>query len=94
MDDEQPDHSHPHLSHLVMMGVKHLCAVLAQRPFVFHRFARFDIRLRQAADAVHAVRQKESMPMDRCRHRQTIGDVDPHPLTFHRFDHACRLPCR
>ena len=40
-----------------MMGVKHLCAVLAQRPFVFHRFTRFDIRLRQTADAVHAVRK-------------------------------------
>ena len=59
MDDEQANHSHTHLGHLVMMGVKHLCAMLAQRPFVFHRFARFDIRLRHAADAVHPVRQKE-----------------------------------
>ena len=32
------------------------------------------------------------MPMDRCGHRQTIGHVDPHPLTFYRFDQRAVYP--
>ena len=27
------------------------------------------------------------MPVDRGRHRQTVGDIDANPFAFHRFDH-------
>ena len=68
MNDEHADHSHAHLGHLVVVRMVHERAILAQRPFIFHRFAGLDVRLRQPADAVHAVGQIEAMPVNRSRH--------------------------
>ena len=68
------------------MRVIHVGAVLPQRELVFESLARFDHRLRQSGDAVHAVGQKDSVPMNaRCR-RQSVRHVDPHAIAFDSFD--------
>ena len=47
-----------------------------------------DVRLRQAADAVHAVGEIDAVPVDRGRHGQAVRHVDAHPLAFHGLDHG------
>ena len=40
MNDEHADQPHPHLGHLVVMGVEHEGPVLPQRPLVLRRLPR------------------------------------------------------
>ena len=88
MDDEHADQPHPHLRHLVVMGVKHEASVLAQRPFVLGRLPGLDVRLRQARHPVHPIGEIDAMPVDRGRDRQSVRHVDPYALALHRLDHG------
>ena len=64
MDDEEAHHAHRHLDHLVGVRVIHLRAVLLERELVSVGLARLDVRLVDAADAVHSVRQDDAVPVD------------------------------
>ena len=57
MHDEEPHHAHRHLHHFVGMRVVHEGAALLELELVDERLARLDLRLRQAADTIHAARQ-------------------------------------
>jgi len=69
VDDEQADEAHAHLGHLVVVRVEHEGLVLPERELVFRRLPRFDVGLCEAADAVHAVWEVNSVPVDGCRNR-------------------------
>ena len=53
---------------------------------VDERLAGLDVRLVEAADAVHAVRHDHAVPMHRGVFRQLVGDEDPDLVAFDRFD--------
>ncbi len=88
MNDEKALHAHGDLGRFIGMGVVHECAVLDQREFILEGFSRIDIGLSQTAYPIHAVGEKETMPMNGSGFRQIIGDQYAHPITLHRFD--CR----
>ena len=88
MNDEQSHQAERHLRHLVVMRVIHVRAVLPEREFVFECLARFDHRLRQPADAVHSVRQNDSVPVNARRRGQFVRHVNADAIAFDRFD--CR----
>ena len=48
--------------------------------------ARRDVRLRQAGDAVHAVRQAQAVPVHGGVLRQPVGDEDAHPVALDHLD--------
>ena len=62
-------------------------AVLAQRELVLERLAGRDRLLVEAADAVHAVRQQDAVPVHRRRRGQPVRDVDAHAIALDRLDH-------
>ena len=93
VDDEEAHHAHGHLHHFVGMRVVHEGTGLHEVELVDEGLAGLDMRLRQAADAIHAGRQDHAVPMDGCVLRQLVGDEDAHALAFHRLDgRPGRLP--
>src|SRR3989338_3342348 len=69
------------------MGVEHKTSILPESSLIFDRLPGFNVRLSQAAYAVHPVGKIEAVPMDRGRHRQTVRHVDPYPLAFDGLDY-------
>ena len=65
MHDEKAHHAHRHLHHLVGVRVVHEGARLLHLELVDEGLAHGDLRLREAADPVHAVGQQNSVPVDR-----------------------------
>ena len=63
MHHDHAHHAHGHLHHLVGMGVVHEGAALLQLELVDEGLARRDVRLGEAANAVHAVRHEHAVPM-------------------------------
>ena len=86
VDDEQAHRTERHLRHLVVVRVIHVRAVLTERELVAERLARLDNVLGEAADAVHAVRQQEAVPVDGRAAGQPVGHVDADAIAFDRFD--------
>src|SRR5690606_1626763 len=85
VDHQQAHHAQGQLHHLVHMRVVHVAAVLAQGELVGVGLARLDLRLRQAADAIHAAGQDQAVPVDGGRLGQVVGDEDAHAVAFHRL---------
>src|SRR5436305_237063 len=71
---------------LVVVRVVHERAVLGERELVAERLAGLDRPLRQAADAVHAVRDVDPVPVDCRRRREAVRDVDAHAVALDRLD--------
>ena len=90
MHDEEPHHTHGHLNHFVGMGMVHEGPALSEFELVDERLSRFDVRLRETANPVHAARQKLAMPMDRRMLGQPIGDKDANAVALHRLDRRTR----
>ena len=86
MHDEKAHHAHRHLHHLVGVRVVHEGAALLQHELVDEGLARLDMRLRQAADAIHAVRQQHAVPVDGGVLGQLVGDEDADLVAFDRLD--------
>ena len=86
MDDEQAHHAHGHLRHLIGMRVIHEGAGAIQHELVDKGLADRNLRLGEATDAIHAVRQHQPMPVNGGVLGQAIGHEDAHPVTFHRLD--------
>ncbi|MND63945.1 hypothetical protein D3C80_552650 [compost metagenome] len=86
MHDEKAHHPHGHLHHLVGMRVVHEGAGFHEIELVNEGFADRDMRLRQAADTVHARRQDHAVPVNRRMFGQFVSDEDTHPVTLHSFD--------
>ena len=74
MDDEHSHHAYSHLHHLVRMGVVHEGPVLAEREFVDVGLPRPDVGLGQSAHAIHAVGEKDTVPVDRGVFWKLVGD--------------------
>ncbi len=86
MDDEQAHHAHRDLEHLVGVRVIHVGAGLEEVELVRHRAARRNLRLRQSADTVHAVRHAHAVPVDRRPLGEIVGHEDADALAFDRLD--------
>ncbi len=54
--------------------------------FVDEGLARLDLRLGQAADAVHAVGQQDAVPVHGGVLGQLVGDEDAHAVAFDHLD--------
>ncbi len=87
---EHPHHAHRHLHHFVGMGVVHEGAALLQLELVDEGLARLDMRLGQAADAVHAVRHDHAVPMHRGVLGEFVGDEDADLVALDRLDGRAR----
>ena len=85
-----PIHAQGHLHHFVGVGVVHVGSILAQREFIRIRLTRLDVRLGQAADAVHAVGQKDAVPVNGRMFGQVVGYQNADPIAFHRLDGRSR----
>jgi hypothetical protein len=59
---------------------------LPQLELVDEGLARLDVRLRQAADAIHAIGQALAVPVDRGVLRQLVGDEDADLVALDRLD--------
>jgi hypothetical protein len=93
MDDEHPHHAHGELHHFVAVRVVHEGAVLPEGELVDVGLAGLDLRLRQPAHAVHAVGQKDAVPVDAGVLPKPVGHIDAHAVAFHALDgRAGRLP--
>jgi len=92
MDDNHAHEPHAHLRHLVDVGVVHERPRIEERELISEGFSGTDIGLAQTAHTVHAGGQDDAMPVDRGGLRQTVGDVDVHPITLHGFDGRARCP--
>jgi hypothetical protein len=90
MNDERAHHAHCHLHHLIGMWVVHEGAALLQHELVDKGLARFDLRLGQPADAIHAARQQHAVPMDRGVLGQSVGDEEADLIAFDRLDRRPR----
>src|SRR5262249_27158953 len=88
--DEHAHHAHRQLHHLVGMGVVHEGAAALKRKLVDEGLAGRDMRLRQAADAVHATWHNHAMPMDRGFLRELVGNEDPYLVALDGFDRGSR----
>ena len=86
MHDEHAHHAHRHLHHLVGMGVIHEGAGFDQVELVDIGLARRDRRMAEAADAVHAGRQDQPVPVDRCVFGQPVGHEDADAVSLDRLD--------
>ena len=86
MNDEKSHHSHCQLQHFIGMRMIHEGAVLPQRKFVNIGFTRTDMRLSEAADAVHSIGQKNAMPVNAGVLGQFVGHQNTNPIAFNRFD--------
>ena len=82
MDDEHAHHADAELHHLIGVGVVHVGTVLLKGEFVGIRFPRFDMRLRQTTDPVHAAWQIQAVPVHRGRFAKAIGDENAHAIAF------------
>ena len=90
MHDERAHHAHRHLHHLVGVRVVHEGARVLHLELVDEGLADRDVRLRQPADAVHAVRQQDAVPVDRGVLGQLVGDEDAHLVAFDALDRRPR----
>lgn len=88
MDDEQARHAYAFL-HRSMRVVKE-CAVLVQLKLIGELFAGWNRILRQAVNAIHAVRHVEAVPMNACGLRQFVMHDDPHAVAFDHFNRGPR----
>ena len=86
MHDDRAHHAHRHLHHLVRVRVVHESPAFPDREFVDEGLARLDVRLRQSADAIHAVRHQHAVPMDGCVLGQLVGDEDADLVALDAFD--------
>src|SRR5205823_1773052 len=64
MNDKKSLHAHRHLNHFVGMRMVHLHAMLLERELISIGFSGRNVLLRQAANAIHSIRQNEPMPMN------------------------------
>src|SRR6266498_613266 len=64
MDDKKPHEAEGHLCHFIVVGMVHMGAMLFEGKLIFERVARLDGLLGEAGNAVHAVGQENSMPMN------------------------------
>ena len=85
MHDEHSHHAHRHLHHFIGVRMIHVSARASQLELVDEGFTWLDVRLSEAADAVHAVGKPLSVPMDSCVFRQLVGDKNTDLVTFNRF---------
>ena len=90
MDDDHAHHAHGHLHHLVGMRVVHEGAAFLQLELVDEGLAGLDMRLVQAADAVHAVRHDHAVPMHGGMFGKAIGDEDADLVALDRLDRRSR----
>ena len=90
MHDERAHHAHRHLHHLVGMRVVHEGAAALELELVDEGLAHRDMRLGEAADAVHAVRQQHAVPMHGGVLGQLVGDEDADLVAFDRLDGRAR----
>ena len=90
MNDEQAHHPDGHLHHLVSMRVVHVGAMLTQRELVGVGLSRLDVRLAQAADAVHPARQQNAVPVNGGVLGEFVRHQDPDSVALDRFDGRAR----
>src|SRR5262245_38981574 len=86
MNDEQAHHAQSHLSHLIMMRVIHMRAVLAESELVFECLARLNCLLVQPRYAIHAIWQKNSVPVHRGGRGQSVRYVNANAVAFDCFN--------
>ncbi|OMP13455.1 hypothetical protein COLO4_01653 [Corchorus olitorius] len=84
--DDKAHHAHRHLHHLVGMRVVHEGAGLLHLELVDEGLAGWNVRLRQAAHAVHAGGQDHAVPVHRGVLGQLVGHEDAHAIAFYAFD--------
>ena len=90
MNDEHSHQAHRHLHHLIGVRVVHEAAAFLKLELIDEGLIWRDVRLRDATDAIHAVWQQHSVPMDRGVLRQFVGDEDPNLVSFDRLDRRTR----
>ena len=90
MNDEHPHHAYRHLHHFICMWVIHKRAMLTQGKFVNIGLAGFDLWLSKAADAIHAIRQQDTVPVNGRMFPQPVGDQQPYPIAFNCFNRRSR----
>jgi hypothetical protein len=71
---------------MAILRVVHEAAAARQLELVNERLAGIDVRLRQAADAVHAVRHRYAVPVHGGMLGQLVGDEDADLVALHCFD--------
>jgi hypothetical protein len=86
MHDEHAHHAHAHLHHFVGVRVVHEGAACLELELVDEGLAGLDMRLGEAADAVHAARNQHAMPMHARVLRKLVGDEDADLVAFDAFD--------
>jgi hypothetical protein len=90
VNDEEAHHPEGHLQRLVGVRMVHERAVLPQRELVSVRLARLDVRLVEARDAIHAVRQEHAVPVHAGALGQVVRDQDAHAVALDRLDRRPR----
>ena len=85
MDHQRAHHAHRH-RHLVGVRVVHERALVLHLELVDEGLADRDMRLGETADAVHAVRKQDPVPVDRGVLRQLVGDEDAHLVALDALD--------
>src|SRR5262249_25811016 len=90
VDDEHPHHPHCHLHHFIRVRVVHEGPAPPQLELVDEGLAWIDVPLRDAADAVHAVRHRHAVPMDGGVLGKLVGDEDADPVSLHGLDGGTR----
>jgi hypothetical protein len=86
MHDDHAHHAHRHLNHLVGMRMVHERPALLHLELVDKGLAGRDVRLVQAADAVHAARNDHAVPVHGGVFGQSVGDEDADLVAFDRLD--------
>src|SRR5712691_2387593 len=64
----------------------HVSAVLFESEFVFESIAGIYGFLSEARHTIHAVREKDAVPVNGGRGRQLVGDVDADAVAFNGLD--------
>ena len=86
VDHDEAVHAHRHLHHLVGVRVVHERPAMLHHEFVRVRLAGLDVRLREPADAVHAIGQPYPAPVNRRVLGQLVGDEDAHSVALDALD--------
>jgi hypothetical protein len=90
VDDDETHHAHRHLHHLVGVRVVHERARFGHDELVGEGLADADVGLGQAAHAVHAVGEKDAVPVNGGVLGQPVGNEYANLVALDTFDRRPR----